>query len=381
MSKRLDIFLKSASTAIGWQSAEGYQTKDLSADSTAFAKAIPKLENCPALAGADVDVYLAEELLFFTQITLPRQTPDLKKAIALQLDMLSPFGGDSLYTFRSKRSKEGYSITLYFCRRSQIFPFLHILFEAGAHLIGLYPESQRYLNADNRKTSWSLWSPGRFGKITHFKQGKVVGRDICSGEVNAAQIRERTGDATLYRLGNVEGGEPSAMALLGQTASAREFDMLPPSFRRPDYIKKALIGLAAANLILILLLGTGKSIALYRQENLIDHQIESTKADAEAALKLKTRIKKLKNKLDDYRAMGTNKDLIAFMANISKKLPSTAYLDQLRIDQKTQTITIQGYTRDLHELTAQIPNLGSATLKSTLKRRNQTYFHLEVSMP
>ncbi len=381
MSKRLDIFLKNNSASIGWHTDNGYQTQTLPADEMGFAAAINSLGDKAKLAGSDVDVYLGEDLLFFTQITLPLQTPDLKKAIALQLDMLSPFGDDSISTFKSKRGKEGYLVTLYFSRRSRIFPYLHILFEAGAHLLGLYPESQRYQNAENRKTSWSLWSPGRFGKITHFKQGKVVGRDICSSEVNAAQIRERTGDATLYRLGNAESGENSAMSLLDQPASGREFDMLPASFRRPDYLKKALIGLAAVNLILILLLGVGKGVALFRQAHLLDQQIESSKADADAALKLKTRIKKLKKTLDDYRDMGENKDLIAFMENISQKLPPTAYLDQLRMDQATQTITLQGYTSDLHELTAQIPDLGSATLKSTLKRRNQTYFHLEVSMP
>ncbi len=381
MSKRLDVFLQRDATTVGWNSPLGYQTQTLPADSSAFAHAFTESRTGHKLVGADVDLYLGEDLLFFTKITLPLQTPDIKKAIALQLEMLSPFGEDSLAAFAAQRTKEGYSVNIYFCRRSQVTPFLDILFAAGTHLTGLFPESQRYLTRDTMDLSWSLWNPGRFGKVTHFMQGKVINRDLCASPVSVAQLKEQSGSDTLYSLGSVEEGVSSALALLTQPARGREYDMLPPSFRRPDYIKKAMMALAAVNVILILLLGVGKGLALYRQEAFLDQQIEATKIDAEAALQLKSRIKKIEKQLDAYRAMGTNTDLIAFLAKLSKELPATAYLDQLRFDHPMGTITLQGYTNDLPGLTEKIPTLGSATLKSTMKRRNQTYFHLEVSMP
>lgn len=381
MSKGLDIYLKSSATALGWQGPKVYEMQALPAEPKAFSKALSELKKGQELSRTDVDVYIGEDLLFFTKITLPLQTPDIKKAIALQLDMLSPFGEDSLAAFAARRSKEGYLVTLYFCRRSVVMPFLDILFAAGAHLTGLYPESQRYLTRDNQKLAWSLWSPGRFGKITHFEQGKVAGRDLAASSLSADQIRERTGNASLYSLGSDDSGAEAARPLLNQAASVREYNMLPPSFRRPDYLKKAMIALTAVNLILFLLLGGGKGLALYRQADILAQQIEDTRLDAEKALELKAQIKKLKKQMDAYRTMGTNSDLIAFMAHLSNELPTTAYLDQLRFDQATHTITLQGYTDDLPGLTTKITDLGSATLKSTMKRRNQTYFHLEVNLP
>ncbi len=381
MSKRLDIFLQTTSTTIGWHGPKGYQTHDLAADSRAFVQGFANLKTGFELAGTDVDLYLGEDLLFFTTITLPLQTPDLKKAIALQLAMLSPFGEDSLSAFAAQRHKEGYTLNLYFCRKSQVTPFLEMLLKAGAHLTGLYPESQRYLTRDTKELSWSLWRPDRFGKITHFRQGKVISRDLCSNQVHAAKLKGRNNSSAIYSLGSPGEGAESALPLLAQPARVREYNMLPPSFQRPDYMKKAMVALAAVNLLLVLLLGGGKGLALYQQAGVLAQQIEATKTDAEAAQQLKVRIKKLKNRLDDYRAMGANNDLNAFMAKLSKELPSSAYLDQLRFDQTTQTVTLQGYTDDLHGLTAKIPDLGSATLKSTMKRRNQTYFHLEVSIP
>ncbi len=381
MSKRLDIFLHKSKISLGWQSPKGYELQALPAELLEFSRALSEQKTSQLMTGADVDLYVAEDLLFFTKITLPLQTPDIKKAIALQLEMLSPFGKDTLSAFASRREKEGYVITLYSCRTSLVTPLLEILSQAGAHLTGLYPESQRYLTRDNQKLTWSLWSPGRYGKITHFKQGKVLNRDLCSGQVGADQLKTLTGSSALYSLGNTGDETTSAMSLLAQPASVREYNMLPASFRRPDYMKKAMIALAAINLVLIVLLGGGKGLALYRQASSLDHQIEATRADSEEALTLKTRINTLSKQLNDYRAMGANSDLITFMARLSENLPETAYLDQLRYDQGNKTITLQGYTNDLPSLTAKIPDLGAATLKSTMKRRNQTYFHLEVSLP
>jgi type II secretion system protein L len=381
MSAPLDIFLHAGAATLGRQGAHGYQLQALPHDGTSLAPALAELQGSHGLAGADVTLYLGDDLLFFTTLTLPPQTPEISKAIALQLEMLSPFGEDSLVAFTARRGKEGSRVNLYCCRRSLLIPILEMLLTAGARLTGLYPESQRYLTRATQKLEWLLWSPGRFGRLTHFRQGSVVSRDLTAPGADAALLCQGRQNAILYTLGPAAEGAEAALALLDQPAAGADYNLLPASFRRPDYLKKALIGLVAVNLLLLLLLGGAKGLVLSRQAGALDAQIEATRLAAEQAVALKSAITKQKKQLDAYQAMGTNVNLIALLADFSKNLPASASLDQLRFDGKTRTVTLQGYTDDLPGLTEKIADLGAATLKSTMKRRNQTYFHLEVSMP
>jgi hypothetical protein len=51
------------------------------------------------------------------------------------------------------------------------------------------------------------------------------------------------------------------------------------------------------------------------------------------------------------------------------------------MDNRNNSIHIQGYTNDINELTANLQNVGNAQLKSTSSRRNKTYFHVEITLP
>lgn len=381
MSAPHDIFLHADAATLGRQGGHGYQLQALPYDGTSFAPALAELQERHGLAGADVTLYLGDDLLFFTTLTLPPQTPEISKAISLQLEMLSPFGEDSLVAYTVRRGKEGSRVNLYCCRRSLLTPILEMLLTAGTRLTGLYPESQRYLTRATQKLEWCLWSPGRFGRLTHFRQGAVISRDLGAPGTDAALLCQGREKAVLYTLGPAAEGAEAAQALLDQPRVGLDYNLLPASFRRPDYLKKAMIGLVAVNLLLLLLLGGAKGLALYRQAGALDAQIEATRLAAEQAVELKSAIKKQEKQLDAYRSMGTNVDLISLLAGFSQNLPVAASLDQLRFDGKTRTVTLQGYTDDLPGLTEKIADLGAATLKSTMKRRNQTYFHLEVSIP
>lgn len=381
MSRHLDLFIHANGISLGQVQAGCYRLRLLTDNAADLGRILAGPKMARTIGGAEVDVYVGEDLLFFSKISLPRQTPDLKKAIDLQLDMLSPFADDSLTAFAFQRQQEDYSVTLYFCRRSQIMPVLETLFAAGAHLTGLFPESQRYLSRANQKESWSLWHAGRLAKITHFERGKVVDRDLCTAAVENSRFGQAITAVNLAGNDTEITDGQAAEALLGPPPAGRAYDMLPATFRRPDYLKKAMLILATINIVLLLTLGIGKGLALHRQAGLLDEQIAATKVEADKALELKGRINKLKKELEGYRTMGSNIDLIGFMATLSDKLPASAYLDQLRLDSASRTITLQGYTDDLNELTAAIPDLGAATLKSTMKRRNKTYFHLEVNLP
>lgn len=381
MSRRLDIFIHGRGVSLGRLQAGGYRLRLLTDDVADLDRLLAQAQMARTIAGAEVDVYISEDLLFFSTINLPRQTPDIKKAIDLQIDILSPFADDSLTAFAFIRQQEDYRVTLYFCRRSLVIPVLESLFAAGAHLTGLFPESQRYLTRANQKKSWSLRHAGRLAKISHFEQGTVVDRDLCTTPVESNELGQIINAVDLTGDDPELSADQEAGALLDQPASGRAYDMLPATFRRPDYLKKALLILTAINIVLLLALGAGKGLAIYRQADLLDQQISATKVKADKALELKGRINTIKKELESYRSMGSNIDLIAFMATLSSKMPTSAYLDQLRLDSASRTVTLQGYTDDLNELTAAIPDLGAATLKSTMKRRNKTYFHLEVNLP
>ena len=62
-------------------------------------------------------------------------------------------------------------------------------------------------------------------------------------------------------------------------------------------------------------------------------------------------------------------------------MPTNSYVDQLRLDEKTNVVSIQGYTDEVSGLTTKLQEVGSAQLKSTSSRQNKTYFNVEISLP
>ena len=87
-----------------------------------------------------------------------------------------------------------------------------------------------------------------------------------------------------------------------------------------------------------------------------------------------------KKKIDRVTVLAKNPDLIGLMKNLSSLLPTSSYLDQMRMDKKDETIQIQGYTDDIGELTSKLKGLGESKLKSTSRRRDKTYFQLEINL-
>jgi len=62
-------------------------------------------------------------------------------------------------------------------------------------------------------------------------------------------------------------------------------------------------------------------------------------------------------------------------------MPPSSYVDQLRLDQTNNVVSIQGYTDEVSSLATKLQTLGQAQLKSTSSRQNKTYFNVEISLP
>jgi hypothetical protein len=332
---------------------------------SAFSKQHRNLDQRP------ITIYVGDDLLYFTRIDLPKQTPDIEKAINLQMDMISPFGENSLYAYDIQHGKEMISVSLYLADRRIIQPILETIHGLEYRIHGLYPESQRWLNQANRKKDWGLLTSGLFHKLTIFKAGRVAERLQISGQPDQPLLKKTYGLKFIQDYENLaEQPSPPATPL--------GFDLLPTVFRRTDYGKWLVFGLLGLNLILGLGWLGSNFIELQSQIN----QISSTHKELAPQLaelkKLRKQQSSQAKKLKRYGKIGKNKDLIALFASLTENLPQTSYLDQLRLDKKSGAIHMQGYTSNLGELTASLRPIGNATLESTHKRKGQTYFKIEV---
>ncbi|MEN8141511.1 MAG: hypothetical protein ABFR97_09845 [Thermodesulfobacteriota bacterium] len=379
MSRTIDIYIGREEVMVGWHRGEGYHKVNIPSSKDRFAASLAEIAAQPE-APREVVLYLAEDLLFFSQFELDRQTPDLEEAIAMQLELLSPYGEDSVYAFSSQRQKESYQINYYVGNLAFVEPYLNQIHGLDLRLAGLFPEGQRYLTKDTRKEEWGLWVEGRFGKLLHFKEGRLEERLQSPVRLGADELKRRSGLETIYALEETEGFADSR-PILAEDAAGQEFDMLPPSFRQPDYLRGVIMGLVAINLLLLLLVGSVKMVALSREANLLEREVQRLAPQVAEIVKLKEEEEGLAEEVANFQGLEANIDLIDFMAQLSKGLPKSAYLDQLRVDKKKKTIHLQGYSDDLGKLTSALQKLGNATLKSSRKRRNQTYFHVEVSQP
>lgn len=332
---------------------------------SAFFKQHSNLDQRP------ITIYVGDDLLYFTRISLPKQTPDIEKAIDLQMDMISPFGENCLYAHDIQHEKDMIQVALYLADQRVIQPVLETIHGMECRIYGLYPESQRGLNQNNRKKDWGLLSSGLFSKLTIFKAGHVTQRLQISGKPDQGLLKKDYGLKYIQDIVNLA-EQPSP------PASPLGFDLLPKAFRRTDYSKWFLFGLLGLNLILGLGWLGVNFISLHTQIK----QITTTQQEMAPQLK---ELKKLTRqqasqakKLKHYASLGRNKDLIGLFASLTENLPQSSYLDQLRLDKKTGAIHMQGYTSDLGELTASLRPIGNATLESTHKRKGQTYFKIEV---
>lgn len=379
MSGTMDIYIGRDWIKAAWfRPRGGYRFRDIPSALDGFTKALEEImaeDDVPR----DIVIYLAEDILFFSKFELDRQTPDLRRAIAMQLEMVSPYGEESLYAYEAQRQKEGYAISLYAAERFFVEPFLRQIHTLDLRLVGMYPEGQRYLTRETQKLEWGLWVAGRFGKLLHFKEGRLQERLQCPLQMAAEQLTSRSGLATIYALGEVA-GFVSSDDLLEQPAKGQRFDLLPKSYRRPDYLKGVIIGLLVINLLLALVWGGAMLVGVDRQASRLAAEVSALKPQVKQVAELHRQEQELEATIASFKDMAGNNDFITFLADLTTALPLTTYLDQIRLDNKKKTIHLQGYTDDLSQLTSALQKLGNSTLKSTRKRRNQTYFHVEVSL-
>ncbi|MEJ2689550.1 MAG: hypothetical protein P8130_06285 [Deltaproteobacteria bacterium] len=125
----------------------------------------------------------------------------------------------------------------------------------------------------------------------------------------------------------------------------------------------------------------GKEYQIRQYASRVDSEIEQVAPLAREARQLRSKEEQLNHYLGEFMAVGQNPDLITFLDTLTRSLPESAYLDQLRMDSKDKAVVIQGYTDDINALTAKLTEMGEAKLKSTSRRRNQTYFNVEINLP
>ncbi len=330
------------------------------------------------LSATEAVFYLAEELLFFKRFHLPSQTANIREAVELQRDLLLPFADDCLYAFTSERSKDGYEIRLYAAVRRNIEEAVVDVKDAGFRLLGIFPESQRYVGSELKKTDWSLLMGGVSPKLICFAGDKVKDRLLCRSELNPAEAIALCGTEIIFAV-NLEEGSEFSQAFPQPPPGRGRFNLLPSSYRRPDFFRMALVGLVILNLVALVGVGAGKIYQISKTGRQLDNEIAEIMPKIKQTEKLRIKEKKLLKNEERLKRLGNNFDLISFLARLTKTLPDTAYLDQLRLDQKTGAINIQGYTEDIAGLTKKMQGLGDAKLKSTRRRKNKTYFHVEIS--
>ncbi len=318
-----------------------------------------------------ITIYISDDHLYFTHINLPQQTPDLKKAIELQLDTLSPFGEKCLYAYKTSHQKESIDVALYLANQRILLPIIETITGLEWLITGMYPESQRGVGKDPSKKTWGLLSDGLFTKLTIFKNGYVRERIQISGTEDNTLLKKT------YHLSFIQHIE-NLPPIPSPPTFPLDFNLLPQSFRRTNYRKWIVIGLLVLNLILASVWVSMNFIKIQMKINQIESLQTELTPKIQEAQKLKQQHSRLNKRLKSYEAIPKNRNLIKLFATLTQKLPNSSHLDQLRLDKKTGVIHIQGYTTNLADLTASLQVIGEATLKSTQKRKGQTYFQIEV---
>lgn len=328
-------------------------------------------------------LYVAEELLFMKTFQLPLETRDLKDAVGYQIGLLAPFAEDSiLYNFSSVREKDGFRITLYAAQREPYESYVQEIAESGFQMTGLFPESQRYVSRSCRKMKWALVMPGRFVKVLVFDGIHLQDQLLCNTDSSFSEVAELCGTDTIYHIQPPENDKfLDSRQLSSRSPLLKEYNLLPASYRRPDFLKMIIAALVVLNLVAMLFLVAGKGYRLKTIGRQAEEQISLLMPIVKEVKELSAKERQLEEYVQKIEGLGANPDLIAFLKNITEALPKTSYLDQMRMDKKQNAIIVQGYTEDISELTGKLQAMGEAKLKSTSRRRNRTYFNVEINLP
>ena len=343
-----------------------------------FVDRLAEFRSEAGLSVSSVVLFISEDQLFVKFFHLPLKTPDIKEAINFQLGMLTPFSDDTiLHSYKTVRRKDCYRVTMFSARREPAGSYLAELIGSGYKILGLYPENQRYVTRFNRKLKWALVIPGRFPKTYIFDGTKLEDSLINNQEPDFSELATLCGTETIYHLSPPEGScFLDAGLLYSKKPVLKEFNMLPASQRQPDYSKQIIMVLFIINVIALLAVA-----AINARDSQVDEEIKRIMPQVKEVKQLRDKNERLKDYIKKIEGISPTPDIITFLAELTTKLPETSYLDQVRMDKKKNAIHIQGYTEDISDLTSKLKEMGETNLKSTSRRRNKTYFNVEISLP
>ncbi|MBU0675807.1 MAG: hypothetical protein KJ950_14290 [Proteobacteria bacterium] len=329
-----------------------------------------------------VSLFFSEDQVHVASLVLPLKTPDISEAVGFQIGLLSPFSGeDILYDHTADRAEEGYQVIVFSARASAASVVIEELVEAGFEIKGLYPESQRYVTKKWKGLRWALILPGKLTRIRIFQGYRLQETLVSRTEANHDQLVELCGTENLFHGAPPEGGgfRPVQLLLAGEPV-LRDFNLLPAMYRRPDYFKGVLVFLAVLNLCgLIALAG----LLFYTQNKLIleaDREITRLMPQVRLVKNYKDDVAKVESFLDASQDLAGNPDIIRFLESLTNVLPENSFLDNFQLNSEDRVVSIFGYTDDIGVMTENLQELGTTKLKSTSRRKDRTYFQVEISL-
>lgn len=346
--------------------------------------------------GSILHLFVAEDLLFFKVFELPLDTADIAEAVGYQLEMVTPFADEATWhSYALQKGDDAYQVTLYAAKSGYIDAYIQEILEGGFQLSGLFPESQRYVNKLNRKSRWGLVLPGRYIKAFIFNGPIMVDRLYCSAEPSFPEAMAVCQTDMIFRhdpacseRAVVDELPPSpysdyldAGLLLAQRPHLKNYNMLPASYQRPDYLKLMIGVLLVINVLTLLAWGGVKVYKLQALNSQVNREIAAIMPRVNEMKELHLKEEGLLKAIAQIEDVGNNFDLISFLGQLTMAMPSNSYVDQLRLDEKSHVVSIQGYTDEVSGLTSKLQEIGAAQLKSTSRRQNKTYFNVEISLP
>ncbi|MEW6219839.1 MAG: hypothetical protein AB1634_09945 [Thermodesulfobacteriota bacterium] len=330
-----------------------------------------------------VVLFVAESLLFFKTFELPAKTADLQEAIGYQLGILTPFDPEDLvFGHSAVKDKEVFQIALYAAARSTVAPVLEQLTAAGFTVAGLYPEYAQYLAGGKQPATSALVLEGPFPKAFLFKAGRLVNRLVLPMDLGYQELVSRLGTDLIAMPEAREGsGFGVAAALPVPRLGLREFNLLPADYRRPEYSRWLVAVLLALNLLGLAALAGIKEYRISSRTATVAQALADLRPQVEEVRQLKDQEEALKAFVSAFGQLGENPDIIAALAHLTESLPASSYLDQVRMEKTARTVNVTGFTRDMGELSKELKGLGDAKLKSTSRRRDKTYFDMDITLP
>jgi len=349
-----------------------------------LAEQVTAYRSKKGIVDSRVVIFIAEECIFFKQFELPGTTSDIKEAIGYQLGILTPFTEDAmLHGYTVTRTGEAYQILLVATARQPVESYVQQLTEAGLTIIGIFPASHRYVTKASPKGAWALVLPGQFSKALIFAGARLRDIVLFNGDPDFTELSEISGTETIYHpnppAGNGRLLNPGQ--LLSERPLLKEYNLLPPSYRKRDYSKLIITGLLALNLAAFLGLAGGKIYHLFSLEQQVEKKITAVMPEVREVNRTRAAINDLEKKIERISQISGNMDIISLLDNLTKELPTSAYLEMIRLDKRSRAIILQGYTDDIAALTTKLQAMQGAQLKSTSRRRDKTFFQMEIPPP